>query len=252
MENIAVLYEVPDFLVIAKPAGMLVHPIQKKTEDEKTNKTVTGWLRIHYPEVSSVGDDPELRPGIVHRLDRDTSGVMLVARNAKAFDYLKHLFQKHEIKKSYRALVWGHVKEREGTIKLPIGRKTGTTRRTVHKTTAPAKDAITHYRVISRFMFENSEVTLLSVEPKTGRTHQIRVHLHSLGYSIVGDTLYGGKAQLEKSEAMGIHRQFLHAESIEFTGLDGIRLTVSADLPEDLSRVLEKLLPVPADLHSHS
>ncbi len=259
----SVIFEDRDFIVINKPAGLLVHRTLAKREET----TLVEWILARYPEVKSVGDSStdstrspqassgqvNLRPGIVHRLDRETSGVMLVARSQKGFTFLKQIFQKHEIKKTYLALVWGRVKDKKGSIKTPIGLKTGTTRHTVRgKNVKLMKEARTDYRVLKRFGTGEEELTLLTVMPQTGRTHQIRVHLASIGYPVVGDALYGGKARYEKSRTLSVFRQFLHADSIEFTGPDGSRLRFSADLPSDLSEALALLLPVPLDSRQYS
>ena len=134
-EGIQVLYTDPNFLVLQKPAGILVHSVRvshPRKKEAGSGAAVTDWLCKHYPEVKTVGDDPAGRPGIVHRLDKETSGVLVVARTQAFFEYMKNLFQRHEVKKEYTALVWGRMKNDSGTIALPIGLRTGTTRRTTH------------------------------------------------------------------------------------------------------------------------
>lgn len=237
-KDITVIYEDKNVVAINKPAHLLVHPYGEGKE-----KALTDWLLKHYPEVKKVGDDPKQRPGIVHRLDKDTSGVILVPRNQDYFKYLKNLFQTHGIKKSYLALVWGKVQEKKGTINKPISLKGGTTKRTVHggKMT---KDALTEYEVVKRFEFDDPEsekrkvyeFTLVRAWPKTGRTHQIRVHLASIGFAIVGDTMYGAK-----KNPLALDRHFLHAESIEFIASEGHKLNLEAELPADLKKILTKL-----------
>jgi 23S rRNA pseudouridine1911/1915/1917 synthase len=244
-----VLYETKSFAVIDKPAGMLVHP----TDIKHNEVTVTEWLLKRYPEIENVGDDPKIRPGIVHRLDRDTSGVLLITRTPEAFSYFKRAFQEKTITKTYLALAWGSIKEREGIIDAPIGLKQGTTKRTVwQKKTRLIKEAQTKYLVKERYRLQEDPVTLVEVWPLTGRTHQIRVHLHSIGHPIVGDTLYGGKKLLEKSRALGITRQFLHAAALEFDAPDGTRLQVSSELPKELEQVLEKAQAVPEHHQQHN
>jgi len=228
--NISILYEDKNFLIINKPAGLLTH-----SPAGKNQPSLTDWLIKNYPEVQKVGDEPETRPGIVHRLDRDTSGVMLIARNQKTFDYFKSQFQEHEVKKTYIALVWDTIAPKEGIIEKPIGLKTGTTKRTVHlKTAKMIKEAKTKYKVIKFLKLGNNAFSLVEVQPLTGRTHQIRIHFASIGHPIVGDKLYG------KRETLGLSRHFLHAESLEFTLPKTGRLKIAADLPEELTIFLKQ------------
>lgn len=235
MEFPQIIYKNKDFLILNKPAGLLVHStpnIQYRTPN--TELTLVNWLLENYPEVRQVGDDSVNRPGIVHRLDKDTSGIILIARNQKAFDYFKNLFQNHLIKKTYLALVYGKVKDEKGIISKPIGIKSGSTKRSVHSSKFQ-KQAVTEYRVIRFLKIKNQDFTLLEVMPKTGRTHQIRVHLASIEHPVMGDKLYGGK----RTKLEGLHRQFLHARSIEFTAPDGERMKFEAELPQDLKSFLE-------------
>ena len=238
MQNPTVLYEDKDLLVVNKPSGLLVHPFVKPKAKSQKSKvldepTLTDWLLRHYPEVKTVGDAPEERPGIIHRLDRDTSGVMVVARNQKTFLYLKSLFQKHEVKKTYLALVWGVSKETTGTITKPIGIRNGTVKRSVHGGRM-IKDAVTDYRVLRTYVdvrgrdYDSLRMSLLKVSPQTGRTHQIRVHLASIHHPIVGDPLYG-----KKHESFAAPRLMLHASEIEFAKSDGKRIRVAAEPPQD-------------------
>jgi 23S rRNA pseudouridine1911/1915/1917 synthase len=222
----SVIYEEEDFLVINKPAGLIVHG-----EDP----SVVTWLLKNYPEVAAVGDDPAERAGIVHRLDRNTSGVMIIPRTQEAFLFFKNLFQTKTVHKTYMALVYGAPKEARGTIDKPIGLNSGTVKRTVHvKNAKMVKDAVTDYEVMKTFEIDGVRVSLVRVSPKTGRTHQIRVHMAAINCPIVGDTLYGPKKQSIK-----ISRQFLHADSIEFPTLRGNRLTISADMPEELIALIK-------------
>lgn len=227
--EIRVLYEDENLVALDKPAGVLVHPVEGK---EENGRTVADWLREHYPETGDVGDRPDLRPGIVHRLDRDTSGVLVAARSQDAFAYLKSLFQRGEVQKVYIALVYGVPSPQKGVIDVPISIKPGTVRRTVHKGKMKKK-AVTEYKVIKGL----GRYALVEVYPKTGRTHQIRVHLASVGHPIVGDSLYASK---RKPQA-GAGRLMLHAASLEFTSPDGKRLMLSADIPSDMKAVLQTL-----------
>lgn len=230
MELPQVIYKNHNFLIINKPAGLLVHTSERNGDEEKS---LVDWLMANYPETSTVGDDPVNRPGIVHRLDKDTSGIMLIVLNQKSFEYFKKLFQEHQVKKTYLALVCGAVKDEKGVIDKPIGIKSGTTKRTVHSSKMQ-KQAVTEYKIVKRLTIDNRDYTLLQVEPKTGRTHQIRVHLAFIGYPIAGDKLYGGaKAQLKN-----LTRQFLHAQAIEFTAPSGERMKFESELPEELKSLI--------------
>lgn len=224
--DIDVIYEDENLVALNKPAGILVHPDSKGTDE-----AVTDWLRVNFPEVVSVGDKPEERPGIVHRLDKDTSGVILIPRNQEYFLYLKELFKTRKIQKTYRALVKGTPKEKEGIIDKDISLKPGTVKRTVHggKMTKPA---LTEYKVLE----ELDDAALVEVSPKTGRTHQIRVHLASIGTPVMGDRLYGGK-NMDKD----IPRQMLHAYALELELSPGKAVKLIADYPEDFKETLEKL-----------
>ncbi|MBI5306274.1 RluA family pseudouridine synthase [Candidatus Wolfebacteria bacterium] len=252
--NIEIIYETPDFLAINKPAGVLVHQINLKslllsatsrkglTQNLKPDFTLVDWLLGKYPEVKNVGDAPEIRPGIVHRLDKDTSGVILICRNQKFFEYAKKIFQEHKIKKNYLALANGEVKPKNGIIEKPISIKSGSIKRTIHKG-KDEKAAITEYQVLNYFERNGEKFSYLKVMPKTGRTHQIRIHLASIGHPIVGDSLYG-----KKENSFGLNRQFLHAESLEFNLADGLpagrhgrRIKIEADLPQDLQKIIDSL-----------
>ncbi len=262
-----ILFENADLLVIDKPAGMLVHGMSKflglrrKSQIERGDaksriknmssvlsdspeSSLVDWLLKKYPEIKNVGDhNPQAgefeqktfdRPGIVHRLDRETSGVMVVAKNQEAFNFLKKLFQTREVKKTYLALVWGRVSEERGIIDKQISIKDGSIKRTVGKGKMP-REAVTEYEVMGRYGVGVKALTLLKVFPKTGRTHQIRVHLNSIGHPVVGDKLYG-----KKKEVLGLTRHFLHANSLELPLPSGGRITVASDLPLELALVLEK------------
>jgi len=241
-----IIYKDKNFLAVYKPANLLTHPVTKSKIEEPT---LADWLLKNYPEVKNVGDPStdsgqvNLRPGIVHRLDKDVSGIMLVARNQKYFEYLKNLFspygrspegkQGSQIKKNYLALVYGKIKSKAGIIEKPISIKSGTIKRTVWRG-KDEKEAITEYRVLKNFHYKSATFSLLKVSPKTGRTHQIRIHLASIGHPIVGDTLYG-----KKTNPFGLKRVFLHAESLEFSPEQGKRIKLEAELPEELKNLLE-------------
>ena len=227
----AILYEDADLIVLSKPAGLQVHAAKisasRRPAAEKDGRDarplLTEWLLGRYPEMGSVGDDPSTRPGIVHRLDKETSGIMVAARNQKTFLYLKELFRKHEIKKTYLAIVMGMPKKEEGVIDAPIGILNGTLKRSVHSPKM-AKEAVTEYKVVRPV--HDGGAALLEVRPRTGRTHQIRVHLASIGHPIAGDRLYGPKKQPPWAD-----RLMLHALSLEFTTQEGKRMRFAAEAP---------------------
>lgn len=233
---IKVIFENKDIVALNKPAGLLTHPDRSK----KGGKSLVEWLVEHYPEVKKVGDAPAERPGIVHRLDRDTSGVLIVARSQAAFAYLKKLFQTGGVRKTYAALVYGELTGR-GVINKPIGLRPGTTKRSVtSKNMKMVKEAVTEYQAQEIFEYsaggKTNFCTFLKVMPKTGRTHQIRVHLASISHPIVGDALYGPKKQ-----ALAAPRQFLHAAAIELVLPDKSKVKIEAELPEDLRHIIDGL-----------
>lgn len=222
-----VLHEDEDVVVVNKPAGMAVHAAGKLRTG-----TLVNALLYHFQNLSRVGG--ELRSGLVHRLDRWTSGVLLVAKNDRAHRRLAAQFAARRVEKTYVALVQGTVKRAEGSVAAPVGRDLVrrvrmTARRRVG---APGvREALSHYRVLHRY----PHFTLLEVKISTGRTHQIRVHLSSIGHPVVGDTLYGAKGGV-------LERSFLHARQIGFTHPStGQRLTVSAPLPPELKQFLAAL-----------
>lgn len=231
LTDIKPIFEEPDFVVLDKPAGVLIHPVVESGDQEGT---ITGWLLEHYPEVKTVGDKPSVRPGIVHRLDKGTSGVLLVCRTQAFFDYIKAQFQTHTVRKSYLALVYG-VPKPEGVIDRPIGLRSGSIKRSVSaKKMKMIKPAVTEYRTLQIFERDGEKYSLVRLAPKTGRTHQLRVHMASIGCPVVGDPLYG-----REKNTLGLTRQFLHAESMEFTAPDGQKIHVEAGLPVELKKILD-------------
>ncbi len=227
--EIPVIYEDEHLFAVDKPAGLAVHKVSPTDPQE----TLADILVRERPYLASVGENP-LRPGIVHRLDKETSGIMVIAKDQPTFEYLKDLFQTRQIQKEYVALVYGHPKELSGTIDLPLG-KIGTKQTTQlkGKRELVERNAVTDYEVLTRY----ADYTLVKAMPRTGRTHQIRVHLKAIGCPIVGDVLYAkGKPMPE-----GLHRMFLHAQELEFTAPDGKRLVLGAPLPDKLQQVLDSL-----------
>jgi 23S rRNA pseudouridine1911/1915/1917 synthase len=220
-----IIYEDTDLLVINKAAGMVVHPAPGHSDD-----TLVNALVARFPELQQ--DDGDQRPGIVHRLDRDTSGLILIARNLPTQSALIEQMQRHEVIKRYLALVEGLVSLDKGSIDAPIGRNPRN-RQQMTIILQDGREARTHFRVLERF----SHHTLLLLQLETGRTHQIRVHLQAIGYHIVGDPVYGsGRTQ----PLIQLSRQFLHAYQLEFVHpTTGVTLKFEAPLPDDLASILE-------------
>ncbi len=255
MNEPKIIYEDENFVGVFKPAGMLTHkaadqrglkrgPTRTETRtyaesSQRESATLVDWLLKKYPEMKTVGDpstssgQANMRPGIVHRLDRETSGIMLAVRSQKYFDYFKSLFKERQIKKTYLALVSGEPREKHGIIDKPIGIKNGSIKRSVHSKKM-LKSAATEYKVVKTFVSNGMPFSLLEVSPKTGRTHQIRVHLASIGHPIAGDPLYGGKKNAGLAK-----RLMLHAYSLEFSLPNGRRLRLEAD-PEELFSVFKR------------
>lgn len=220
-----VIYEDDDLLVINKAAGMVVHPAPGHSED-----TLVNALLAYYPQIQT--SETDQRPGIVHRLDRDTSGLLIVARHPRSQAALIEQMQRHAIIKRYLALVEGNVSLDQGSIDAPIGRDPRH-RQQMAITATGSREARTHFRVQERF----ARHTLLLVQLETGRTHQIRVHLKAIGHPVVGDPMYGSGNVIRGTH---LHRQFLHACQLQFTHpFSGQELQLEAPLPEDLQHILE-------------
>ena len=220
-----ILYEDNDIIVVNKPKGMVVHPANGNPDGTLVNAIMS----ICKDSLSGIGG--EIRPGIVHRLDKNTSGAIIIAKNDKAHINLSEQLKNHEIKKTYIALVRGIVKENNATINMPIGRsKKDRKKMAVDKN---GKDAITHFKVLKRY----SNCSLLEINIETGRTHQIRVHLSHIGYPIIGDDVYSnGKNK------WNIEGQCLHAKSLEFAHpITGEKMHIEAELPEYFQKILEDL-----------
>lgn len=240
-----ILYEDRDLSVINKPAGMMVHAGSGATDDARNRGTLVNALLSHYAELSR-SEDP-VRPGIVHRLDKQTSGLIIVARNDAAHQRLSDMFSRRQIRKTYIALVHGAMKLDHGTVNTAISRDAiRRTRMTTRRETG-ARSAVSHYDVLRRIESHFGKFTLVQVRIETGRTHQIRVHLSSIGHPVVGDTLYGAPAKIQvgahgkksapEPEAIALDRNFLHAAELEFTHpVTGKHLKLSAPLPEELER----------------
>ncbi len=222
-----ILYEDNDIVVVNKPKGMVVHPANGNPDGTLVNAVMS----ICKESLSGIGG--ELRPGIVHRLDKNTSGAIIIAKNDKAHINLSEQLKNHEIKKTYIALVRGTVKENQATINMPIARSKKDRKKMA--VDPKGKTAVTHFKVLKKF----SDCTLLEVNIETGRTHQIRVHLSYIGYPIIGDDVYSnGK---NKWNIVG---QCLHAKSLDFKHpITGKQMHIEAELPEYFKEIIKELPP---------
>ncbi|MDE2030741.1 MAG: RluA family pseudouridine synthase [Patescibacteria group bacterium] len=256
--KVPILFEDKNILVLNKPAGLAVHADAKSTDEE----TISDFIIAHDKSIAKVGEPMMIeykgekvkiiRPGIVHRLDKETSGVLLVAKNQKTFELLKEQFQNHTIKKVYRAFVYGPVTDpkaslatgKRGIINVPIGRSPKDIRMWTAGRGArpPLREAVTEYIILNKFSdIVNSKSTVehqftyIEAYPKTGRTHQIRVHMRYINHPVVSDPLYRGS----KDMALGMKRLALHAFSITFRLPNGDTKTVEAPLPPDFKKVIK-------------
>ncbi len=226
-----------EFLVINKPAGLLVHGASHIKESSLVDD-----LRKKYPSIKKIGDDPH-RPGIMHRLDKLVSGLMVIAKRQDSFDNLKDQFKNRTIKKYYTALVFGKIEKDEDEINFPIKRSVKG-----HKMAAlpfikngeknpDGKRAITEFSIIKKFI----NYTLVKVRIKTGRTHQVRVHLAAYGHPIIGDYLYFTKKSKAKNEKLNLNRIFLVADELEFTDLSGNKQNFKINLPSEIINFIKEL-----------
>ena len=252
---LTIVYEDEDLAVVDKPAGMMVHAGSGGAEHNRG--TLVNALLYHFGgeagELSSVGG--ALRPGIVHRLDKQTSGLIVVAKNDVTHRALGEMFSERQLRKTYVALVHGEVTGEEGTIQLPISRDL---MRRIRMTTkrAGGRSAVSHWKVLERLTGPYGKFTLLEVRIETGRTHQIRVHMQAIGHPVVGDFLYGAPHRIRRvdgvkkgstaadgeDESLALERNFLHAAALEFGHpRTGETLSLEAELPEELGVLLEQL-----------
>lgn len=248
--KITILFEDKDCLFINKPAGVSVHGDGKTPGD-----TIADWVLSEYPALKDVGEPLLIshkgesiaipKPGIVHRLDKETSGVMLIAKTQEAYEHFKTQFQGRDVKKIYHAFTYGWIKEDETLIDAAIGRSTGDVRRygTGKNIRGAIRESQTIVRVLGRFGYrayagqgstEDGTYTFVEAEPKTGRTHQIRVHLLSINHSIVSDSLYSPK----RKQALGFKRLALHARSLSLSLPGGAEKTIVAPYPEDFETAI--------------
>jgi len=239
-----IVYEDDDLAIINKPAGMMVHAGAGATEDQRNRGTLVNALLHHFATLSAVGG--EMRPGIVHRLDKETSGLIIVAKNDDAHRKLAAQFARREVKKTYIALVHGWPKKDRGTIAASISRDRV---RRVRMTTrgTGGRDAVSHYSVIRRLDTAFGKFALVEVKIDTGRTHQIRVHMASLGHAVVGDALYGAPREMrarrghatDEGAAISLSRNFLHAAQLEVAHpRTGERIALKSPLPAELQAFL--------------
>lgn len=235
-----IIFEDKDLLVIDKPAGLTVH-----NGAEETQQVLTDWLQEKYPQIKNLDWPDKKRLGIVHRLDKDTSGLMVLTKNPEILKKLQEQFQKNSIKKTYLALVLGKVKPNEGRIETSISRHGKEFRKKTARilsfswSKGKQRQAITIYRV--KKYYDN--FSLVEAEILTGRTHQIRAHFQYLGYPLIGDPIYKTKQSKKISNNLGLNRQFLHAWKLEFNHpITDNTLKFTSELPDDLQKILEKLI----------
>jgi len=250
-----IVYEDGDLAVVNKPAGMMVHAGSGQSEDARSRGTLVNALLHRFNALSTTGG--ELRPGIVHRLDKSTSGLIIVAKNDRAHAALGAMFSSRRVQKTYIALVHGSVARQKGTITAAVSRDPLRRTRMTTRPSENARSAVSHFEVVRRLATRFGKFTLLRVRIETGRTHQIRVHMASIGHPVVGDTLYGGTAQLTEQTAAGstrsagrktdpdrlkLGRNFLHAAKLEFAQpITGQPLQLEAPLPVELTDFLSRL-----------
>lgn len=223
--KVEIVYEDNDIIVVNKPKGLVVHPAVGNPDGTLVNAI----MNICKDSLSGIGG--EVRPGIVHRLDKDTTGLLIVAKNDKAHINLSEQIKNREVKKIYIALVRGNIPENEATINMPIGRSTKDRKKMA--VVKNGKEAVTHFKVIDRF----KNYTLLEIKIDTGRTHQIRVHMAEIGYPVVGDIVYSnGKNEF------GVEGQMLHAKSLDFKHpITGKNMHLEAELPKYFKDIIDKL-----------
>lgn len=256
-----IVYEDAYFAVVNKPAGMMVHAGAGATDDARNRGTLVNALLHHFGQtgaLSTVGGP--VRPGIVHRLDKQTSGLLLVAKDDRTHLRLAEMFSGHTIEKTYLALVHGHLAQDSGTLNAPIRRDRLRRTRMTTRGNSGGRSACSHYRVLERIEGGFGKFSLLEVRIETGRTHQVRVHLSSIGHPVVGDTLYGAprlvwpvgalpparpaarRAQRATPGALTFQRNFLHAFRLRFAHPEtGLPVEFTAPLPEELAAVLHRL-----------
>ena len=238
--NINIILDDDNLFVLDKPTGVLVHPTQANEKN-----SLVDFLIEKYPEVKNLDWPDKSRIGVVHRLDKDTSGVIVMAKNPEVLDKLQTQFKNREVQKTYLALVLSKV-EKEGKVEAAIERGEAGTQKVIEFTYSfdkkTARPAITFYKPIEYYRFDNNDLTLLEVQPKTGRMHQIRTHLKYLGFPIIGDPLYNIKPSRQISKKLVLDRQFLHAEKIEFKNpMTNEIMIFDSVLPKELQNILNTI-----------
>lgn len=256
IERIKTFFEDKYLMVIDKPANLLVHPTQAPKgplpEGDpfgvrgRKKDTLVDYIRKCIPEIEKLKWPDKTRPGIVHRLDKDTSGLIIIAKTPEVLQKLQKQFKNRKVQKTYTVLVLNKLSPPQGKIEAPITRDQAGTQKVQElnysfskKTTRPA---VTFYKVLRYYRYNNNDLTLLEAHPKTGRMHQIRVHLKHIGHPIIGDPLYNTKASRKTSKELGIGRQFLHATELEFTHpITSKKMKFKSDLPNNLKNIMVKL-----------
>ncbi|NCB20755.1 MAG: RNA pseudouridine synthase [Clostridia bacterium] len=247
--DIIIVYEDPDYLIVNKPANLITHKSHNKDE-----VSLADILLNNYPEIKLVGED-ENRPGIVHRLDKEVSGLLIIARNQKSFEYFKNLFKNRKIHKEYEAIIYGSPSKDEVEITFPITRaksgfkmaalpltskenksKISNRERGNEKARTKSKEALTKFSVIKKW----PHVSVISIIIVTGRTHQIRVHLAAYGYPILGDNLYGTTKTIRKNQKQELNRVYLYAKKLIFPDLNGEKKEFTITAPDTLKCFINK------------
>jgi len=235
LNKVGIVYEDNFVVVVNKPAGMLVHP-----DNPESAFTLVDWIRKEHPEITDDVGEPLMhpvygplpRPGIVHRIDAETSGILIVAKNKEAFGFIKQQFMDRKVWKVYHAFVYGKINRHEGEVDLPIGKHIKDFRRyaTGKQSRGIMRDSLTYFKT----MKVHNDFSYVDVYPKTGRTHQVRVHMSAIGHPIICDKLYAPKKQC----ILGLKRLALHASAITIKLPNGIVLHLIAPLPEDFKKAL--------------
>jgi len=233
MQDIKIIAQTEDYVVINKPAGILVHKTNRKDFDEET---IVDWVLENFPQAKEVGDEPEIRPGIVHRLDRDVSGVMVIALNQETFLDIKQQFKSRNVEKEYIALAHGEFSQPEGEINFSISRKTKSGKMAAHPDDQ-GREALTKYLVIET----KKRYSLLKLNIETGRTNQIRVHLNAISHPIVGDFVYRPKKLKPRKGEKELKRAFLHCAKLGFYAKDSQKVTFEAELATELDYFYKNL-----------
>jgi 23S rRNA pseudouridine1911/1915/1917 synthase len=240
--SLDIIFEDENVIVINKPAGLVVHPAAGHADN-----TLINALLNHFPKISEAVYDKDnplsrMRPGLVHRLDKDTSGIMIVAKNERTMHSLSKQIQNRTVKKIYVGLCYGWPKKEEGIMRSFLGRHSKNRKKIAEIAEDKGKEAITNYRVIQNYTFNKEKVSLVEFDIKTGRTHQIRVQISSLGHPILGDNFYGNRLSEKLSISLDIRRQLLHAKELTISLPGESRAkTFEAPMPEDFKLILKQI-----------